>query len=486
MPDDKMGRRNLLKGLSLSAAGTALGACQSQRPAGQAPVADVDERIHTQVCVIGGGSGGIGAALAAARAGAEVVLVERESILGGTSTMAWVHSWEPTVGADGIPRDLYGEMRKDPLAVTYPDYQEGSSRQGPLPGDRQGGGHGLPFEPRALSFAARTLLEATGRCQVLLGTTFYRAHLQDDKLTAVEAWYHGRHLLIEADLFIDCTADGDLCVDAGCEYHLGEDPFGRYLEPSAPAKATTNLNACTLLYRVTDTGVRQKPLKPSGMRVQHQWGGVHIIVLPNGDHAMNALGMVEGDMLLHTEHSQLMHEAYLQVLDNWHYLQTLPPGKSTWNRLAGPDGYATWSIVGVAPRLGIRETRRIVGDYVLRERDCLKGLSEQGHDDIIAITDHAVDIHGSNHRIYEVPKGAYGVPYRCLLPKGVANLFIASRAASFSHIAASSCRLCRTVMTLGQAAGTAAALCVQEGIRPREVDMGDLQASLRAQNVALS
>ena len=100
--------------------------------------------------------------------------------------------------------------------------------------------------------------------------------------------------------------------------------------------------------------------------------------------------------------------------------------------------------------------------------------------------DHAIDLHGRKGRLYEVPNGPYGVPYRCLLPVGVANLFIASRAASFSHIAASSCRLCRTMMTLGQAAGNAAAMCVKHGLATRQVDLTVLQATLRSQGVATS
>lgn len=94
--------------------------CRSVATAGAGSLPQ--ERIRTQVCVIGGGSGGIGAALAAARAGAGVVLLEREAILGGTSTNAWVHTWEPVSGANGIPRELYQAMKADPSAVTYPDY----------------------------------------------------------------------------------------------------------------------------------------------------------------------------------------------------------------------------------------------------------------------------------------------------------------------------------------------------------------------------
>ena len=110
----------------------------------------------------------------------------------------------------------------------------------------------------------------------------------------------------------------------------------------------------------------------------------------------------------------------------------------------------------------------------------------KSHADIVAISDHAVDVHGSKGRLYEVPNGPYGVPYRCLLPRGVNNLFIASRAAGFSHIAAASCRLCRTIMTMGQAAGNAAAFCRRHGTTPRQVEIGALQTQLRLQGVALT
>jgi hypothetical protein len=97
-----------------------------------------------------------------------------------------------------------------------------------------------------------------------------------------------------------------------------------------------------------------------------------------------------------------------------------------------------------------------------------------------------VDVHGHKSRLYEVPNGPYGVPYRCLLPKGVENLFIASRAAGFSHIAASSCRLSRTMMTLGQAAGNAAAIAAGRRLTAREVDVAELQSRLVEQGVTVS
>ncbi len=470
----QVNRRNAAKALLAGAVGLTPAAGLAADAAKDAP----EERIRTGVCVIGGGSGGIGAALAAARAGAQVVLLERESLLGGTSTCAWVNSWEPVSGADGIPRELYQAMKQDPLGVTYPNYDEGAPR---------GRGHGLPFEPRTLTFAAREMLEATGRCQTLLATTFFHARRQNDTIRAVEAWFSGKRLVVEADVFIDCTADGDVCVDAGCEYHMGEDPRSRYNEPTAHDNAGMRLNSLTLCYRIADTGVRQTPYLPKGVKEGICRKPVHIVKMPNGDLVLNPVGMIDGNAVVDTEHSQLMQEGYRRVLEHFYWLQRLPPDDtSPWTRHVRGKGFGTWAIVGIAPRIGVRETRRILGDYVLNENDCQAGLVGQKHSDIIAASDHAVDIHGAKSRLYEVPNGPYGVPYRCLLPMGVENLFIASRAASFSHIAASSCRLCRTMMTLGQAAGNAAAVALKEHIRPRQVDIGRLQTVLKSQGVMVS
>lgn len=464
---------------ALGGAAAGIARSLSATPVDVAATEAAQEQIRTEVCVIGGGSGGIGAALAAARGGARVVLLEQESILGGTSTNAWVHTWEPVAGADGIPRDLYNMMKADPMAVTYPDYATGGPRRG---------GRGLPFEPRALNYAARCAMEATGRCRVLLGTTFFRAHTHNDSITAVEAWFAGKRLLVEADTFIDCTADGDVCVDAGCEFHMGEDPKSRYDEPTAPEKAEMSLNGLTLCYRITDTGVKQTPYLPKDIPEGICRKGVHIVVMPNGDHLLNAVGMIDGNAILHDDYSHLMHEGYRRVLEHFFWLQRLPADDDgcRWTRFVRGKGYGTWTIAGIAPRIGVRETRRILGEYVLTEQDCRAGVKDQKHKDIIAVSDHAVDIHGRKGRLYEVPNGPYGVPFRCLLPRGMANLLIASRAASFSHIAASSCRLCRTMMTLGQAAGTAAAMGIKHHIPARRVDIGRLQAALAAQNVAIT
>ncbi len=134
------------------------------------------------------------------------------------------------------------------------------------------------------------------------------------------------------------------------------------------------------------------------------------------------------------------------------------------------------------PLVGIRESHRLVGRYVLREQDVRAGLLRQPRqEEIIALADHPLDTHGernvrgSNLKELEQP---YGIPYACLLPNEYDNLMAASRGASFTHIAASSCRLSRTMMALREAAGVASALALRDGAAYADVDVDDIREQL--------
>lgn len=356
----KISRRTAAKSFLATAAG-------SMMPARNLPASETsarqasEERIRTQVCVIGAGSGGTGAALAAARAGAEVVLLERDSCLGGTATNGMVCVWRAVSGCNGIPRDLFHE-------------------------------------------------------------------------------------------------------------------------PSAPEKARMILNGLTLCYRITDTGVKQKPYLPSGIEAGKCSLSACFDRMPNGDYVVNVVPMLPGNAVLCYEYSQLMRRAQERVLDHFFQVQNLPVGHR-WS-VPGQD-MSTWTISAIAPRIGVRETRRIVADYMLNENDLNAGVAKQGHADVIAIADHSVDLHARGVK-FRTLEGPFGIPYRCLLPKGVKNLLIACRAAGFSHIAAASCRLQRTLITLGQAAGNAAALAVKNRADLRQIDVRQLQARLQSQNVELT
>jgi hypothetical protein len=117
------------------------------------------------------------------------------------------------------------------------------------------------------------------------------------------------------------------------------------------------------------------------------------------------------------------------------------------------------------------------GEYVLNQHDLSAGVDGPTHDDVIALADHPMDTHGRGGPNGEL-KAPYGIPYRCLLPRGTSNVLIAGRCASFSSIAASSCRLSRTMMQLGEAAGVAAHLAVTRGVPLREVPAADIRATM--------
>jgi hypothetical protein len=161
------------------------------------------------------------------------------------------------------------------------------------------------------------------------------------------------------------------------------------------------------------------------------------------------------------------------VRAHWHDIQT---------RCAEFRGYRLDSI---APVLGVRETKRVTGEFVLTQNDLDAGISGQKHADIICLADHPCDTHGGHNKGIKPLREPYGVPLRCLIPRGTRNLLITCRAASFSSIAASSCRLSRTMMQLGQAAGTAVALAKELKIEVPDVPPESLRESLRGQHVQL-
>ena len=430
--------------------------------------------LTCDVCVVGVGSGGFGAALAAARNGAKVVAVEKNQMVGGTSTMARVQIWEPVTGAEGIPRELWERMSELPLGTDGKAYDIGQPGwfQGPQepawPNFRS-----LAFEPWAFDWCAKEMLAESGDCTLLLDTTLVDVDATDGQVGAIALQARGgERLVVHASTFIDCTADGHLCAMAGCESRLGEDPASLYGESLAPEEPSPSLNPMTLVYRIREAGTKQRPWLPPDTPPDYCTRGASLRGLPNGDISVNRCGMMEANPLDRSNWSGVLREALRRVYAHFYWMQT-------------ENGYGTWVLEGVAPEIGVRESRRIVGEYVLREQDIRSGVARQDHPDIVATADHTLDMHGPRHFDTPPPSGAYGIPFRCLIPQGHRNLLIACRAASFSHVAASSCRLSRTMMKLGEAAGTAAAVAARERTSPVDVNMEWLTGRLDQQSRGL-
>lgn len=464
---------------------------------------------HYDVAVIGAGSGGIGAALAAARGGCRVVLVERASTLGGNAARGGVNCWEAGVGGTGFPFEIYKRLKKIPNAVgiytlrrhmAFPEpgqpvfpggengldpdrrYVDSLRRFAATEADRDWHRtvrhcHGVPFEPAAYERVIGGMLAETGLVKVLPGTAFTRVAVKGRTLTSIELSTGNR---IEADTFVDGTADIHLAAGAGCATQLGQEARSVFDEPSAPDEPTDRLNAATLIYRVDPrNGVPSIDPLPDDIPQACWWQNGFPVAscneYPAGGWNINMLPTMEGREVWRLGPEKATPECRRRVLAHWHHFQTIFP---EWRR---------YRLGWIAPALGVRETRRLVGRYVLTEHDLEATLKNQAHPDIICIADHPKDVHGEARQgmIKEV-RFPYGVPFRCLLPREVDNLAVACRGASFSSIGASSCRLSRTMMQLGQAAGTAAAIARRHRIPVCDTDPGELRATLESQQVQLT
>jgi hypothetical protein len=438
--------------------------------------------LHCDVCVVGGGSGGFGVALAAARAGAGVVLVERQSRLGGTSTQAFISSWEPgpgcsfarevyekasrTPGAAAITRRAHRYSRDEPYGLVLPDPQAGYESTLRRAGVAHEDIRSATFQPGTLAGTFARLLRDSG-VQLLLNTSFRHADVAEGEVAAVLcADVDGSEVRVRAAVFVDATGGVLLCRAAGCETMLGPEARSRFEEPSAPEEPASFLNGISLCYRIRrSAGTAPRPPKPEADLSPEDVGTVASVCGPSEQElVVNPLRLLPGTALIEKGYDRALAEARRRVPVHWAWLHEYLH-------------FRDYELHDVAPMLGVRESYRAVTDYVLTEHDLRAGVDGQEHEDVVALADHALDVHGGGPPIRELA-GPYGIPYRCLLPGGLRNVLVACRGAGFSHIAASSARLSRTVMALGHAAGLAAARAAESGGDVREVDVHKLRREL--------
>jgi hypothetical protein len=149
------------------------------------------------------------------------------------------------------------------------------------------------------------------------------------------------------------------------------------------------------------------------------------------------------------------------------------------------DGFQNSYISAIPTQIGVRETRRIIGDYIINQDDVVRGAK---FDDAIARSAYPVDIHspsGAGLVVSEAPDDFYEIPFRCMLPVGIANVIVAGRCISATHEGHASTRLTPTCFAMGQAAGLAAARCAAGGLQPRALDFGELRNALREQGAVV-
>ncbi len=441
------------------------------------------------VLVIGGGNAGCAAALAAARRGARTLLVERYGFLGGTATAAMVGPWmtyhsgtERIVG--GIAQEIV-----ERLVVM-------GGSQGHIADASDYVATITPFDPETHKALLFEMMRESG-VRLLLHAYFLDA-LRDEAgaVGGARVATVGGQRDYRATLTIDASADAYVAAAAGARVLQG-DERGRVQPASLMFRLSHVDLAQTAAYVRANPAQMRTSLAPEAREagaltavagLYELWNDarrcgevdvprelVSFFISPYPDEvSVNMTRVVDIDPLDPDDLTRAEVEARAQTMQLLAFFRTRVPG------------FANARIAATATQIGIRESRRIAGVYTLTRDDV---LAARTFPDAVARSAYPIDIHnpsGSGTTTFRLPPGAsYEIPYGCLVPESVDGLLVAGRCISTTHEALASTRLTPTVMTLGQAAGTAAAQCVAGGARPRDCDATALRAQLVADGVDL-
>ena len=438
-------------------------------------------QIKTKVCVIGAGAGGTGCVYRLIKNGISTVVVDKNPSFGGTMVYSGVDGFEPGVSLDGMHSLLVEELSKVKNAAhvveqvpncnlhhpengydwskhdfsKYPwglsvgsdlPYSETLKRCTSLRGSATM--KRFQFEPDEMTKAIEKILEPySHNLTRFFGYSFVSCKTENGKVVSVTVSDGKSKIEIVADAFVDASGDIVLARNAGCDYAFGTDSKDEYGEPCADEKSD-EVNAVTYVFRIAKTDYENHidgiPDEYSDIDIS-EWCNTkmrHTVSCftkyPNGDINVNMLPTMEGKEYF-AFGSDADRIGRARIYAYWHYLQNK-------RNMQG------WTLTKIFDA-GIRESYRLKGKHVLTENDVRSGLNRQPKiGKTVAIADHALDIHGKDGMCKEL-EFPYEIPIECAMANEYDNLFVACRGASFSHIASSSIRLSRTMISFGEGVG---------------------------------
>ncbi|RJE88365.1 FAD-dependent oxidoreductase [Paenibacillus sp. 1011MAR3C5] len=437
------------------------------------------------VAVLGGGPAGITAAISAARSGAKTVLIERYGFLGGMSTAAMVYPWMTFHAASGeqVIKGLAQEIVDRLMAL------------GASPGhlrDTIGFTHTLtPYHPEVYKVLACDMLAEAG-ADILLHTSVIDVKTDGDRISAITLYGKNGIRALKAKVYVDATGDGDVAYMAGAPWEKGNDD-GK-LQPMTmkfrmrgvdlqAIKHYMKNNPSEFYEKTLISELDRLPLTGI-MGFYSKWREARLPILRDG--LLFFSGPGEDEVLVNTTRvsgldptssedlTRAEIEGRKQVLELEAFLQQHIPG------------FERASVSAVGTQIGVRETRRMIGQYVLSGQDV---LSARRFADVIARSGYPIDIHNPEGKGVTAnfirEGGAYDIPYRSIVPLQTANLLLAGRCISTSHEAQATTRLTPSCMAIGQAAGTAAALAAELDCDTGDVPIDALQKLLLAGHAEL-
>lgn len=404
------------------------------------------------LAVIGGGFAGVAAALAAARGGADVIIIEKSNALGGAANVCLVNPFMPyKTKIDGRSVAL--------SAGIFREIHERLEARGAMMHEN--------FLEEELKYVMSEMVAEAG-ISLLYHAYIFKAHRDGERITAVSLATKQGETVIEADYFIDATGDAQLAFLSGCPTRLGREP-DNLCQP---------MTLCFRLGNVdVDRFLASRPLLNEAYKKSLDAGEFinpreNILVfrspIRNVLH-FNTTRVVKKDPTNPFDVTEAELLARRQVYEVYEFMKK------------HADGLEDSFLMMTAAEIGVRESRMIIGDYVLTESDC-RAFAK--FEDGIAACNYDIDIHnpeGSGTSHYYFPEGEfYTIPYRSLIPTGATNMLVAGRCISSDHGAQASYRIMPTVCCIGEAAGSAMALAIKDSIPVREVNTDTLRATLKA------
>ena len=403
------------------------------------------------LAVIGGGFAGTCAALAAAREGASVLIVEKGNALGGAAVNSLVNPFMPnSTKIDGVHTELSQGLFK----TICEKLTERCAM------------HHDTFLEEELKLLLNDMVCEAG-IDLLFHAYIFKVTRNADKIEAISVATKMGAMEIEADYFIDATGDAQVAFLAQCPTVLGREP-DHLCQPM------------TLCFRVGNADVEKffesRPALQEEYK-KHLAAGEfinpreNILVfktpIPNVLH-FNTTRVVKKNPTDPFDVTEAEIIARRQVYEVYDFMK---------KHAAGLENSF---LMMTAAEIGVRESRMIVGDYVLTESDCKNCVK---FEDGIAACNYDIDIHnpeGSGTSHYYFPEGKYyTIPYRTLIPKGADHMLGAGRCISSDHGAQASYRIMPTVCTIGEAAGAAMGIAIKARILPKNIDVAELQETLK-------
>lgn len=447
--------------------------------------------LRTQVLVVGSGAAGLNAAIASARNGAETLLVEYQGFLGGiSSTLPWLgfHDQQYRQIIKGLPLEIATRLQQAGAAADFElDPKCGSA---------------FSLDNHYFKCLAMEMVKEAG-VNLMMHTQVVDTLREGDRITGVVVEHKSGRQVILADIIIDCSGDGDVAARGGAAWEKGRTGDGLVQAPTLVFRLG-GIDREGFIRGCKDPNIMYrewlKPYPELWDKMMKRIDDMNVIVC--GGFA----GLVEqarqaGD---HDVPQSRVVGVKLHRADQFQVVMTRILGLDPTNVESLTDAYTAvyeqipqlirffqrWMpgcenayLVDIAPMLGIRESRRIMGDYVLTAEDVTSGAE---FEDGVALGGYHIDIHRPSGTWVESKNvKTYDIPYRSLVARDVEGLMMAGKCLSATHEGVASTRVIPICMAQGQAVGTAAAMAIQQGVTPREVRASDLRNMLIDQGAEL-